>query len=97
MLNLSCSPWWIPGPHLAGTWQVITPPALLQPWLVSRAVALATLNGYGPWPLFSRSTGGTHWLLGWVGTGPEVGTAYPRHIAVSIPGWSMSIFSACRT
>ncbi len=52
---------------------------MAQPWLVSSALALAMLNGYGPCSLFSFWIGGCHWLPGGVfGAGPEVGTAYPR-------------------
>src|SRR5580658_6706312 len=39
----------IPGPHLAGSTQVLSPPGTtFQPWLVSRAFALAGLYGNGP-------------------------------------------------
>ena len=49
-LQLLC-PCVMPVPHLAGSWQVITPPTSVQPWLVSSDLALAMLNGYGPCPL----------------------------------------------
>ena len=48
----------MPVPHLAGSWQVITPPDMDQPWLVSRDFALAMLNGYGPTPPFAVWAGG---------------------------------------
>src|ERR1700735_4832831 len=47
-LKLSALPWAIPGPHLAGSTQVVGPPGTtFQPWLVSSALALAMLNGNG--------------------------------------------------
>src|SRR5262249_56112056 len=80
--NLNCVPFAMPSPHWPGPvpacWQVITPLTLLHPWLVSSEVALATLNGYAPWPLLACWTGGVHWLAGWVGVAPEVGTLEPR-------------------
>ena len=52
---------------------------MAQPWLVSSDLALAMLNGYGPWSLFSVWMDGIHWFPGGAfGAGPEVGTAYPR-------------------
>ena len=49
--KLSALPAAIPGPHLAGSTQVLVPPGTtFQPWLVSRALALAMLNGNGPAP-----------------------------------------------
>src|SRR5579875_2410540 len=68
-VSLSCWPFLIPVPHLAGSWQVITD------------LALAMLNGYGPTPPFSRWIGGTYGLGSVVGAGPEVGVAYPRQMA----------------
>ena len=47
-MNFACWPFLMPVPHLAGSWQVITPPTMDQPWLVSSDFALAMLNGYGP-------------------------------------------------
>ena len=87
----------MPVPHLDGSWQVITPPTSDQPWLVSGDFALAMLNGYGPWLPFSVWMDGIHWLPGGeFGAGPEVGRAYPRQIALMMPGWSMTSCSACR-
>src|ERR1700756_3805908 len=86
----------MPVPHLAGSWQVITPPTSDQPWLVSSALDLARLNGYGPWPPFSSWTAGVNGFFGSVGIAPEVGTAYPRQIALSMPGWSMAYCRAWR-
>src|SRR6516162_4441290 len=96
MVNASCWPCVIPAPHLAGSVQVITPPVIVQPWLVSSVLALAGLNGYGPWLLLAFWLSGTHWLAGRLGTAPLFGTAYPRQIAVLSPGWSITISSACR-
>src|SRR6516162_3663770 len=73
IVNLACWPLLIPVPHLGGSPQVITPPTSDQPWLASSAFALAMLNGYGPWPPFSVSIVGTHWLIVRVGIGPGVG------------------------
>jgi len=48
-LKLRVLPLGIPGPHLAGSAHVVTPPGFtVQPWLTSSALALAMLNGYGP-------------------------------------------------
>ena len=78
-VSFSCWPCLMPVPHLAGSWQVITPPCSAQPWLVSSDLALAMLNGYGPWLLFAVWTAGIHWFPGGAfGAGPEAGTAYPR-------------------
>src|SRR5579859_3186756 len=57
----------MPVPHLAGSWQVITPPTSDQPWLDSRDFALAMLNGYGPTPPLS------FWIGGAYGSGRVVG------------------------
>src|SRR5262249_37661319 len=86
----------MPVPHLAGSWQVITPPDSAQPWLVSKEFALEMLTGYGPCPLFSCWMVGTYGFGTVVGAGPEVGVAYPRQIALEIPGWSTMYCSACR-
>src|SRR5215468_2472502 len=96
MVNASCWPCVIPAPHLAGSVQVITPPVSVQPWLVSRFLALAGLNGYGPWLALDCWFCDTHWLAGVPGIAPPFGTAYPRQIAVLSPGWSITICSACR-
>src|SRR5215468_4714460 len=68
MVNASCWACVIPAPHLAGSVQVITPPVSVQPWLVSRFLALAGLNGYGPWLLLAFWLSGVHWLAGRPGT-----------------------------
>jgi hypothetical protein len=34
-VSFSCWPLVMPVPHLDGSWQVITPPDMAQPWLVS--------------------------------------------------------------
>src|SRR5580693_1931246 len=93
---LSCSPLVMPAPHLDGSWHCITPPTSDRPWLVSSDFALAGSNGYGPWPLFSFSIDGSNWFVGTVGTGPEVGTAYPRQIDLSMPSWSSAYCMAWR-
>src|SRR5580658_7687359 len=47
-LKLRVLPLAIPGPHLAGSTQVLVPPeTTFQPWLASSALALAMLNEYG--------------------------------------------------
>ena len=45
-LKLRVFPGAIPGPHLAGSTQLVLPPGTaFQPWLDDSALALATLNG----------------------------------------------------
>ncbi len=87
-VNFSCWPFLMPVPHFAGSWQVMTPPDSDQPWLVSRDLALEMLNGYGPCPALVIWMGGAYGFVTVVGAGPEVGVAYPRQIALLIPGWS---------
>src|SRR5437879_177966 len=76
--SLRCNAWpaGTPGPHwpapLPGLVQVITPFCWVQPWLVSRLLALLMLNAYGPAPCSRLDT---YWLPGTVGMGPVVGTA----------------------
>ena len=72
-MNDSLVPAVMPAPHLAGVSQVITPPTFFQPWLVSRVVAFATENGYGPAPPLDFWIAGVHWFGGWLGTAPVVG------------------------
>src|ERR1700733_9329256 len=67
----------IPGPHLAGSTQVLVPPGTtFQPWLVSRAFALATLNGNGPMPeaVCDLPSDDKNSVAGVLPTGPTVGT-----------------------
>src|ERR1700733_3717731 len=71
----------IPGPHLAGSAQVLVPPGTtFQPWLVSSALALAMLNGNGPTPEASCAlpSDDRNGVVGVLPTGPTVGTPYPR-------------------
>src|SRR5579875_2482711 len=96
-VSLSCWPFLIPVPHLAGAGPVTAPPSSPQPWLVSWRVALPILIGDGPFPPFSRWIGGTYGMGSVVGAGPEVGVAYPRQMALEIPCWSITICTACRT
>src|SRR5215471_458235 len=87
----------MPAPHLEGSWQVITPPCMDQPWASSVDLALAMLNAYGPWLLFWVWMDGIHWLPGGeFGAGPEPGMAYPGQIALMMPGWSMTSCRAWR-
>src|ERR1700731_2481946 len=70
-LKLRVLPWAIPGPHLAGSMQLVAPPGTtFQPWLDSRALALATLNGNGSPCL---PFGDRNFVTGTLPTGPTVG------------------------
>src|ERR1700735_1319442 len=76
-VKLSALPLAIPGPHLAGSAQVVTPPGFtVQPLLDSSALALAMLNGYGPSPdlVSARPVGDRNLLSGVFPTGPTVGS-----------------------
>src|ERR1700689_623813 len=69
-LKLSVLPWAIPGPHLAGSTQVVGPPGTtFQPWLGSKALALAMPKGNGT-PFFPSP--GRHLLTGVLPTGRTV-------------------------
>src|SRR6185312_8631903 len=71
-LKLRPEPWLIPGPHLAGSVQVVTPfGTTFQPWLVSSFFALAGLYGYG---LPALRCGDRNEVTGLLATGPTVGT-----------------------
>src|SRR5580700_11785080 len=75
-LKLRVLPLGIPGPHLAGSAQVVVPPGTtVQPWLDSSALALAMLNGYGPCPdlVAAWPAGDRNLLTGTLPTGPTVG------------------------
>src|ERR1700689_4655707 len=80
-LKLRALPLEIPGPHLAGSVQVVTPPGLtVQPLLDSSALALAMLNGYGPVPALVSAlpAGDRNLLSGVLPTGPTEGSPKPR-------------------
>src|ERR1700683_3558254 len=69
-LKLSVVPWATPGPHLAGSTQVVGPPGTtFQPWLVSSALALAMLDGNGS-PFFPSAD--RNLLTGGLTTRPSV-------------------------
>src|ERR1700735_3117886 len=75
-LKLRVLPLAIPGPHLAGSVQLVVPPgATVQPWLVSSALALAMLNGNGPTSdaVCALPAGDRSLLTGVLPTGPTVG------------------------
>src|SRR5271156_6355222 len=76
-LKLRALPLAIPGPHLAGSAQVVVPPGTtVQPWLDSSALALAMLNGYAPVPASTSAlpAGDRNLLTGVLPTGPTVGS-----------------------
>src|SRR5215469_16908501 len=67
----------IPGPHLAGSTQLLSPPGTtFQPWLVSRALALPRLYGNGPAPeaTCALPVDDRNWVAGVLPIGPTVGT-----------------------
>jgi hypothetical protein len=69
-LKLRVLPWAIPGPHSAGSVQLVLPPGTtVQPWLDNSVLALATLNGNGSpcLPLGDRNL-----VTGTLPTGPTV-------------------------
>src|SRR6201992_943091 len=75
-LKLMVLPAGIPGPHLAGSTQVLTPPGMtFHPWLASRALALPGLYGYGPTPesVCALPVDDRNWFTGVLPTGPTVG------------------------
>ena len=75
----------IPGPHLAGSVQVSVPfGTTVQPWLVSRLLALAGLYGNGS-PF--RPVADSHLVAGVAATGPTVTAPYPRSGPAMIAAW----------
>src|SRR5271165_3110085 len=69
-LKFSAVPAVIPGPHRLGVAQVVVPPGTtVQPWLVSRLLALAGLYGNGSPALLWGDRNGVTGLLP---TGPTV-------------------------
>ena len=68
--KLRVLPWAIPGPHLAGSAQLVAPPGTtFQPWLDSSPLALAMLNGNGSPCL---PFGDRNLVTGTLPTGPTV-------------------------
>src|ERR1700729_2395334 len=89
-LKLRVLPAAIPGPHLAGSTQLLTPPGTtFQPWLVSRLLALAGLYGNGPMPepTCALPVGDRNWVAGVLPTGPTVGVPYPRSGPLITAAW----------
>jgi hypothetical protein len=94
MLNCSPCPCLIPGPHLAGSVQVLTPFGVtFHPWLDSRLLALVGLYWYGE-PAFS--CGDRKWVTGVLPTGPGVCVPYPRSGPLMTAAWFSRYASDCR-
>ena len=84
----------IPGPHLAGSAQVVTPfGATVQPWLASRLLALPGLYGNGS-PC--RPVAESHLVTGVAATGPTVTAPYPRSGPRTMADWFIRYAMAWR-
>src|SRR5580693_8882506 len=96
-LSAALAPALTPAPHspvpMPGLVQVLVPPGLtVHPFALSSAIAAVGLYGYG----FDFSNESTKVELGFTGTGPYVGYAYPKKALLMKVFWSTRSCIACR-